>query len=121
LQVAQDQHGDQRRPYLRLDRILRRPQERFDLQVLLDRLEERLDPPALLVDRGHGRGVELHVVGQEREEPALRRDPRPDDAELGLPPGLAGLVPVEGDLPVPQGALVAFGDRPRFGKRLRYG
>ena len=65
LQIAQQQHRDQCRPHLGLDRVCRGADEGFDLQVLLERLEEQLDLPAILVDRRNGAGAEAVVVGQE--------------------------------------------------------
>jgi len=43
LQVTQNQHSNQRRPNLGFDRIRVCPEERFDLQVLFDRLERLTD------------------------------------------------------------------------------
>ena len=46
LQIAQQQHRDQCRPHLGLDRVRRGADEGLNLQVLLERLEEQLDLPA---------------------------------------------------------------------------
>jgi hypothetical protein len=43
------------------------PHERLDLQVLLQRFEQQLDLPALLVEGRDGRGPEGQVIGQERD------------------------------------------------------
>ena len=43
LQVAQQQHADQRAPDLRLHRVGRRANEGLDLQVLLERLKQSSD------------------------------------------------------------------------------
>lgn len=53
LQILQ-QHRDQCRPKLGLDRIRRGANEGLDLQILLERLEEQFDLPAILVDCGDG-------------------------------------------------------------------
>ena len=50
LQITQEQHRDQGGPNLSLDRIRRRADEGLDLQVVLERLEEQLNLPAILVD-----------------------------------------------------------------------
>ena len=50
LQIAQQQHREQCRPHLGLDRVRRGADEGLDLQVLLERLAEQLDLPPDLVD-----------------------------------------------------------------------
>lgn len=70
LQVTQQQHRDQRRPNLRLDGIGRGADEGLDLQVLLERLEEQFDLPAILVDRGNGGSPEAMMVGDEDKNAA---------------------------------------------------
>lgn len=70
LQVTQQQHRDQCRPNLRLDRVGRGADEGLDLQVLLERLEEQFDLPAILVDRGDGAGAETMMIGDEDENAA---------------------------------------------------
>src|SRR5437667_5976952 len=65
LQVSQQQHGDESRPDLRLHCIGAGPQKRFDLEVLLQRLEEQFHLPAVLIDRCDRRRAKLQVVGQE--------------------------------------------------------
>src|SRR5213594_2543604 len=50
LEVLQDQHRDQRCPNLSLQRVGGSPDESLDLEILLERLEEQLDLPAVLVD-----------------------------------------------------------------------
>jgi hypothetical protein len=61
-----DQHvsGD-RSPYLRLDRVLGRSEERFDAQMLLDPFEEQLGLPALFVKCTNGQRRKRHVVRQK--------------------------------------------------------
>jgi hypothetical protein len=76
------------------------PHERLDLEVLLQRLEEQLDLPAVLVDRRDRRGAEGQVVRQEDQrlvplgvvdlDPAqlvraLLRGPRPRQADALVP------------------------------------
>jgi hypothetical protein len=56
LEVLEEQDGDQRRPDLDLEGIGAGPHEGLDLQVLFQGLEEQLDLPALLVERGDRRG-----------------------------------------------------------------
>ncbi len=58
LQIAQEQHGDQRRPDLDLHRVGRGADEGFDLEVLLERLEEEFDGPVVLVDGGDRAGTQ---------------------------------------------------------------
>ena len=67
LQIPQEQHRDQCRPNLRLDRIRGGADEGLDLQILFDRLEEQFDLPAILVDRGDGAGTEAVMIGDEDE------------------------------------------------------
>ena len=52
-------------PYLRLDSIRGGAEERLDLQMLLDPLEEQLDLPAQTVELGDGEGGQREVVGEE--------------------------------------------------------
>jgi len=54
-----------RDPYLRAHRVGMGAVKRLDPQVLLDPLEEKLDLPAVLVDRGHGQRGQLEMVGDE--------------------------------------------------------
>ena len=71
LQVLEQQDGDERGPHLDLQGVGAGPHEGLDLQVLLQRFEEQLDLPALLVERRNGRGPEGQVVRQERQGPGL--------------------------------------------------
>jgi len=68
LQVTQQQHRDQCSPNLCLDRVSRRADEGLDLQVLLERLEEQFDLPAIFVDRGNGAGPQAVMIGEEDED-----------------------------------------------------
>ncbi len=70
LQIAQQQHRDQRRPYLGSDRVRGGTDEGLDLQVLLDGLEEQLDLPAILVDCGNGAGAQAVMIGDEDQRVA---------------------------------------------------
>ena len=65
MQPLQQQHGDQRCPNLDAQGVLAGAHEGLDLEVLLERLEEHLDLPALPVDLGDGAGTELRVVDSE--------------------------------------------------------
>lgn len=67
MQVTQQQHRDQCRPNLRLDRVGRGANEGLDLQILLGGLEEQFDLPAILVDRGDGTGTKPVMIGDEDE------------------------------------------------------
>ena len=72
-----------RDPDLRLDGVLAGPEERFDAQVLLDPLEEQLDVPAALVERGDGGGREPEMVGQKDEDLAGFQVAEADSSQLG--------------------------------------
>ena len=50
---------------LRHDRIVRRAQKGFGLQVLLDPFEEQLDLPAFLVDSSNRAGSQMRGVGEK--------------------------------------------------------
>ena len=52
-------------PYLCEDCIFGRPIERFDVQVLLDPFEERLDSPALSVQFRNGNCFKGEVIRQK--------------------------------------------------------
>ena len=67
LQITQEQHRDQCCPNLSLDRIRRRADERLDLQVLLERLKEQLDLPAILIDGGDGGRAEAVMIGEKHQ------------------------------------------------------
>lgn len=70
LQIPQEQHRDQCCPKLSLDRIRGSADEGLDLQILFDRLEEQLDLPTILVNRGDGAGAEAVMIGDEDESAA---------------------------------------------------
>ena len=53
------------------ERVARRADEGLDAQVLLERFEEQLDLPAVLVDARDGRRPEAEVVGQEDQALAV--------------------------------------------------
>ncbi len=67
LQVFEQEQSDQGRPNLNLQGVGAGADKGFDAQVLLERLEEQLDLPALVVDLGDGRGGEAAVVGEEHQ------------------------------------------------------
>ena len=54
-----------RHPNLCLHGIFRVPVERLHPEVLLDPFEKNLHTPAVLVEKGHGEGIQLEVVRQE--------------------------------------------------------
>ena len=63
-----DQHiGSDGAPDLRLHGVLAVADETLDAQVLLDPLEEQLDLPAALVQRGNGQRRQRCVVGQKHQ------------------------------------------------------
>ena len=70
LAIAQGKHRDQCCPNLRFDRIGRCANEGLEFQVLLERLEQEFDLPAILVDRGDGAGPETMMMGDENENAA---------------------------------------------------
>jgi hypothetical protein len=63
----QQQVGDQRRQDLDAYRVLAATQEGFDLQMLLDPLEEQLDPPACLVALGNHQRRARQIVGRQHQ------------------------------------------------------
>ena len=65
-QAAQGQHRDQCESKLSFGLIRRGADEGLDLQILFDRLEEQLDLPTILVDRGDGAGTETVMFGDEQ-------------------------------------------------------
>ncbi len=52
-------------PYLRVDCVHSRAVEGFDVQMLLDPLEEQLNLPSLAIEFGNGYGIQREVVSQE--------------------------------------------------------
>ena len=71
LHEAQQQHRDQSGPHQGVHGCRGGAQERLDLQILLQRFEKQLHRPAVLVDRGDGRGGNPEAVGQELKFPLL--------------------------------------------------
>ena len=57
----EEQDGDEGCPNLNAQRVFAGADEGFHLEVLLERLEEEFDLPALLVDRGNSSGTEGQV------------------------------------------------------------
>ena len=66
MEVPQNEHRNQCRPDLRVHRIGTGPQERLDLQILLDSLEEPYHLPAVLIDRGDRRQRVLGAIRRRR-------------------------------------------------------
>jgi len=81
--MLEQEQGNQGCPNLNAERIFARSHKGLDLEVLLDGLEEHLDFPAVLVDRGDGGGTELQVVGQEDQRPLVGRIPNHHPPERG--------------------------------------
>lgn len=78
-----DEHvGGHGAPDLRLHRVLAGAQEALDAQVLLDPLEEQLDLPAALVERGDRQRRQRRVVGQEHQRLARLRIPEADAPQM---------------------------------------
>ena len=71
LHQSRHQHGDQGGPHLGLHRRRGGAHEGLDLQILLQRLEEGLHRPAVLINRGDGLGGEPEVVRQKLKLPLL--------------------------------------------------
>jgi len=69
-------------PDLRFHRILAGADETLDAQMLLDPLEEQLDLPTALVQRGNGQCGQGGVVGQEHQRLARLRIFETDAAQL---------------------------------------
>ena len=61
-QESPDEGGDQGHPYLRHDGVLRSSQEGVDPPVLLNGLQEQLDWPPLLVNRGDRWGRQVKGI-----------------------------------------------------------
>jgi len=73
LKEPEDQHGDQCCPNLDLDRIGAGPHKGLDLEVLLQRFEEDLDLPSVLIDGRNRAGPQLPVVAEKDEDlPGVR-------------------------------------------------
>ena len=66
-QKGHQQHRDQRTVDLRRQRVLARADKALDAQVLLQRAEEGLDPPALAIQRRHGLRRQIEMVREEGE------------------------------------------------------
>lgn len=65
LQITDHQHRNQCCSNLDAHGIGRRTDEGFDLELLLEQLEEQYDLPALLGDGGDGGSAQGEVVGQQ--------------------------------------------------------
>ena len=95
-QILEKKKGDQCRPYLDHDRIGGGTDEGLYPQVLLDRLEEDLDLPAVFVDGSDGGGTEGQMVGDEDDALFLRLIPYLDTSQ-GVRIVLLRVIDVEGD------------------------
>ena len=87
LQVAQDQHSDQRRPDLSFDSIGICPEEGFNLQALFDGFEKQFNLPAVLVDGCDGFRGKVEVVCQEGKRSLAFLVPNLDNSEEVLTVG----------------------------------
>lgn len=67
MQPLEDQDGNQGCPNLDAQGVLALTNKGFDLEGLLERFEEQLDLPAVLVDVRDGAGLEVMVIGQQGE------------------------------------------------------
>jgi len=65
MQVFEQQQGNKGCPNLDAQGILACADKGFDLQVLLEGLEEYLDFPPVFVDGGNGARAKVEVIGQE--------------------------------------------------------
>src|SRR5438132_7930617 len=74
LQVLQDQQRDQRGPDLNVQGVRGRADEGLHSEVLLQRLEEQLNLPAILIDPRDGGRAQVQVIGEEVQVVALRAD-----------------------------------------------
>jgi len=89
---GQEQHSDERNPDLSEDGIPACPKEGFDLQVLLDPFEEKLDLPAVMINVADGFGDQVADVCEENVMLARLRVPVADSAQknwalFGFGPG----------------------------------
>lgn len=84
---AQQDEGDEGDVDLRFDGIFVAAKEAFDLEVLLDPLEQQFDLPALFIESGHFAGRAGEVVGDEDE----RRFALPCDPDFAQIRGIEGI------------------------------
>ncbi len=77
----QEQKGDESCPNLNLESVLGGSDEGFNPQVLLDGLEEDLDPPPLLVDSGDCGRPELEMVCEQHDQALFFRVPHLDSSQ----------------------------------------
>ena len=81
MQPFEQHHGDEGCPYLDAKGVLGGADEGLDLEVLLERLQEQLDLPALLLDRGDNSGAEVEMVCEEHDLAPLVGVPDNDAAQ----------------------------------------
>jgi len=82
VQPLEEQQGDQGCPNLDAQGIFAGPDEGLHLEVLLERLEEQLYLPAVLVNGADGRGPEGQVVGEQHDLALILHVPGNDTAQL---------------------------------------
>jgi hypothetical protein len=131
LQKLQQYHRNQGDPDLYLHRVLSRPDEGFDPEVLLQGLKEQLNLPPLFIDGRDRAGGQIHEICQEGERPLLRLIPdrhlpkRDRTSIRGVRAGQANHLIGEHGTPAGHGApgqhLIQHigpwaGDKPRLGR-----
>ena len=72
VQPFEEQQGDQGCPNLDAQGVVAGAEEGLHLEVLLERLEEQLDLPTVLVDGADRRSAERQVVGARSRVPCRR-------------------------------------------------
>ena len=81
VQPFQQQHSDQGCPNLDAKRVFTGADKTPDFQVLFQRLEEKFDLPALLVDVPDRRGPEVQMVGDQDDLAFVFLVPNDDAAQ----------------------------------------
>src|ERR1035437_2068320 len=71
VQPLEQQNSDQGCPDLNTQGVFAGADERLDLEVLLESLEEELNFPAVFVDRGYGSRAKLLQIGQQHDLPVI--------------------------------------------------
>ncbi len=70
LQIAQEEHGNQRGPDLGLHGMSRGPDKGLDLQVLFQGFKEQFNLPAILVDGGNRARSQVVMISEEHQDVA---------------------------------------------------
>jgi glutaredoxin len=78
MQIFDQQQGDEGCPNLDAQGVFGGSDEGADFQVLLERLEENLDFPAVFVNGRNRGGAEFEVVGQQDDDALIRFVPDRD-------------------------------------------